>query len=204
MTPPSSAVARLPWFRALALSLLLLAGGCFHRSLHWDLTDISGALPNLQFDLATKDRPHFTEADLRGKVVLMYFGYMHCPDVCPLTMARLGEAVRSLGKDADRVRILFISVDPKRDTPALLHAYAQAFSPEAIGATSSPEGIRDLAKLYRVAYQAEAPDPDGNYVVTHSKGVYVFDAAGRVRLLGSDSDSAQAFEHDLRQLLQSP
>ncbi len=183
--------------------ILLLPAACSRRSAEtWDLTDIRGHLPDLRFDLATKGNPHLTARDFRGKAVLVYFGYTHCPDICPMTMARLAGVVKSLGPLAAKVRILFISVDPKRDTPDLVESYAQAFSPEAVGATGTPGDIESLAKRYRVAYQAEAPDAQGNYVVMHSKAVFLFDQQGRARFLVSDTDPPKSIVHDLRQLVQ--
>jgi len=198
---------RLRWLlaRAWLPVLLLLAAACQRRSAEsWELTDIRGSLPDLRFDLATAGNPHLTARDLRGKVVLVYFGYTHCPDVCPLTLARLAAAVRQLGAGAPAVRILFISVDPPRDTPELVATYARAFSPQAVGARGTPKEIEDLARRYRVAYQAQAPDADGNYVVMHSKVVYVFDPQGRARLLIDDSNATAAIVHDLHQLLHNP
>lgn len=188
--------------RALVPVLLLLPAACQRRAAEtWDLTDIRGHLPDLRFDLGTEGNPHLTQQDFRGKVVLVYFGYTHCPDVCPMTMAKLAGVLHSLGPAAANVRILFISVDPKRDTPKLVETYAQAFSPKATGATGTPGQIEALAKRYRVAYQAEPPDPDGNYIVLHSKAVFVFDQKGRARLLFSDSNKSKDIVHDLRQLL---
>lgn len=188
----------------LLTALLGLVSACHRRPAQiWDLTDIKGHLPDLRFDLATEGNPHFTAKDLRGKAVLVYFGYTHCPDVCPMTMARLSGVVRTLGPLADDARILFISVDPKRDTPKLVSTYAHAFSPQAIGVTGTPGQIEHLAKIYRVAYQAQKPDAEGNYVVLHSKAVFLFDQQGRARFLISDTDPPKAIVHDLRQLIQS-
>lgn len=203
MRPLSAAAFRPPVLRGLALSILLaLAGGCARRAPeHWDLTDIRGYLPDLKFNLDSSPNPRLTATDFRGKVVLLYFGYLHCPDVCPMTMSKLSGVVRELGPGAEGVRILFVSVDPERDTPEMLRSYAKAFSPEAVGATSTPDGIEALARRYRVAYVAQTPDRYGNYVVMHSKAVYIFDRKGRARFLISDTDTSAAIEHDLRQLL---
>ncbi|HVU33864.1 MAG TPA: SCO family protein [Opitutaceae bacterium] len=187
---------------ALVLAALLSATGCARRQT-WQLTDINGNLPDLKFTLATAGNARLTAADFRGQIVLLYFGYVHCPDVCPMTMARLGGIVGKLGPEAAKVRILFVSVDPKRDTPALTETYARAFSPAATGATGSPAEIERLARRYRVAYQAEPVDGSGNYEVMHSKAVYVFDGSGHVRLLIDDTDKPDAVVHDLRQLAQS-
>jgi protein SCO1 len=189
---------------ALLCALALSACGR-HDEQHWQLADVSGHLPDLTFTLTGDDgRPVDAQA-FRGKVTLVYFGYTHCPDVCPDTMARLVQALGMLGAQADQVRILFISVDPERDTPALLHSYVGAFDARhAVGLTGSERQIENLARRYRVAYQKEAPGPAGDYAVTHSSGVYVFDAAGHARLLAKDSDSVTAIAADLRQLLEAP
>ncbi|MFI5356334.1 MAG: SCO family protein [Opitutales bacterium] len=186
---------------ALALFALLLAGCAPKSAPSWKLTDITGYLPDLQLDLTNAERQPVTALDLRGKVVLLYFGYAHCPDVCPMTLGRLATAVQALGESADDVRIVFLSVDPIRDTPAIVAQYARAFSPQGLGLTGPPATIEALAKRFRVAYQAEKPDRGGNYLVMHSKAVFVFDRQGRARLMGTDTDPATAFTHDLKQLL---
>lgn len=192
--------------KILGASLLLCtAVACQRESPQaWALTDIRDHLPDLQFTLASADNAHLTAADFQGKVVVLFFGYRNCPDVCPMTMSRLGEVMHQLGDAAAGVRILFVSVDPKRDTPESLATYAKAFSPQAVGATGSPGDIESLAKRYRVAYQADKPDAYGNYNVMHSKAAYVFDRAGRARLMITDTDPPKAIAHDLRQLLDSP
>ncbi|WHZ10006.1 MAG: SCO family protein [Burkholderiaceae bacterium] len=188
--------------RLMLLGVLLLVG-CSSRPQHWLLTDVSGHLPDLKFSL-TSDQGHpVTDEDYRGDVVMLYFGYTHCPDVCPITMARLAAVMQHLGKGADQVRILFVSVDPARDTPALLHAYVTAFDPHAVGLTGTDGMIATVARRYRVAYEPEKPNADGSYDVTHSSAVYIFDKDGRAHLLATPTDSIDAITHDVRQLLQS-
>jgi protein SCO1/2 len=116
-------------------------------------------------------------------------------------MARLAAAVQSLGSADNDVRIVFVSVDPQRDTPEVADKYAKTFSPHAIGLSGTPQSIEALAKRYRVAYQADPPDKDGNYEVMHSKAVYVFDQQGHARLMVGDTAPSEAIAHDLRQLL---
>ena len=196
--------ARCFVFAALLVLALGFLGACSRRAaVTWDLSDIRGYLPDLLFSLKTGGDRTITAADLRGKIVLLYFGYTHCPDVCPTTMAKMAGVLRDLGPSADGVRLLFVSVDPKRDTPALVEAYAKAFGPQCVGAVGTAGQTEDLARRYRVAYEALKPDADGNYDVMHSKGLYVFDGKGRARLLISDSDKPQAIVHDLRQLVSS-
>jgi len=182
----------------------VLLGACSHPAEPWQLTDVSGHLPDLRFALTADNGKPLTGADLHGDTALVYFGYTHCPDVCPETMARLMQVIAKLGPDAQRVRILFVSVDPARDTPQALHAYVSAFDAQhAIGLTGTDAQIESLAKRYRVAYQMEKRDPDGSYEVTHSSAVYVFDAQGRARLLATDKDSPDAIAHDVRRVIDS-
>src|SRR5690606_20105888 len=116
---------------------------------------IRGFLPDLDFELVAAGDKTVTEEDFEGKVVLMFFGYASCPDICPTTMAQLSQVMEALGPQADQVRILFISVDPHRDTPEILQAYVNAFDKNAIGLTGSERQISRLARRYRVAYQIE-------------------------------------------------
>ncbi len=185
----------------LALAGALLLGGCQRGKLPFELTDIGGHMPDLQFQLTDDHGKPVTADDYRGKVVLLFFGYTHCPDVCPLTLAHLHVAMKKLGAQADDVRILFVSVDPARDTPAILHAYVNAFDPRAVGLTGTPRAIEKLSKRYRSAFTREPAGQGGNYEVTHSPATYVFDRAGRARLLSTPGTPQDALVHDLKLLL---
>ncbi|CFV97649.1 SCO1/SenC/PrrC family protein [Bordetella pertussis] len=135
---------------------------------------------------------------------MLFFGYASCPDVCPTTMAQLTAVLQQLGEQARDVRILFVSVDPHRDTPDILQAYVNEFNSNAIGVTGNEKQIADLARRYRVAYQIEKPKPGDDadiYDVTHSRGVYIFDNQGKARLLASDTDTIDTMVKDLRQLI---
>ncbi|MBN3855459.1 SCO family protein [Paraburkholderia sp. Ac-20340] len=179
-----------------------MLGACSQPAAPWQLTNVSGHLPDLEFTLTANNGQPMRAADLHGNTTLVYFGYTHCPDVCPETMARLMQVLAKLGPDAQHVRILFISVDPVRDTPQALHAYVGAFDAQhALGLTGSDAQVESLAKRYRVAYQMEKRDPDGSYEVTHSSAVYVFDAQGRARLLATDKDTPDAIAHDVRRVI---
>ena len=193
------------WLSIATLGLAALAAGCSEHSADWHLYEVSGHLPDLEFELQAAGGKTMTEEDLAGKTVLMFFGYASCPDICPTTMAQLSEIMGNLGEDAKDVRIVFVSVDPHRDTPDVLQAYVNAFNPNAIGLTGNERTIRRLAKKYRIAYQIEKPKPGDDpdvYNVTHSQGVYIFDNQGKVRLLASDSEDTGAFTEDLKQLIQ--
>lgn len=190
---------------AAALVCATLAAGCSQSGPPWQLTNVTGHLPDLSFSLTSDDGRPVDASAFKGDTTLVYFGYTHCPDVCPETMARLMQVLAKLGeKEAQHVRILFISVDPARDTPQALHAYVGAFDAEhARGLTGTDRQIESLARRYRVAYQMEKRDPNGNYEVTHSSAVYIFDAQGRARLLATSSDSPDSIAHDLRRIIET-
>lgn len=192
-------------WRAMLLAFCVMLTACGDNNADWKLHDIKGHLPDLKFSLPSAGGKILSNNDLKGKTVLLFFGYASCPDICPTTMAQLTAVIHRLGDQAKDVRILFVSVDPHRDTPDILQAYVNAFNSNAIGVTGNEQQIQDLARRYRVAYQIEKPlpgnEPD-NYEVTHSRGVYIFDNQGRARLLASDSDSIDMIAADLKQLLQ--
>ncbi len=189
---------RLLLLGALALPL----AGCGHKSDQtWQLNNITGVMPDLEFNLTNDLGQKVTAQTYKGKVVLLYFGYTHCPDVCPTTMQLMSNVVQQLGPEANDVRILFVSVDPKRDSNTILKAYTQAFSPNAIGLTGTMKQIDAITRRYRVAFSYGKPDVQGNYVVDHSAGVYIFGRSGRIHLLGSDSNPPTAWVHDLKQLI---
>jgi protein SCO1/2 len=196
--------ALLPLLAALATAITLgLATGCTQKEAPWHLTNVTGHLPDLDFSLTSDDGEPITGEAFKGDISLVYFGYTHCPDVCPETMARLMQVLAKLGPDAQHVRILFITVDPARDTPKALHDYVGAFDAQhAVGLTGGDRQIEALARQYRVAYQMEKRDPGGSYEVTHSSAVYVFDAQGRARLLATDRDSPDLIAADLRRIIE--
>lgn len=170
------------------------------------IVDVRNHLPDLEFTLKAANARSVTQDDVKGKVALVFFGYANCPDICPTTMARLTLVTQELGEQAEQLRILFISVDPHRDTPERLEEYVRAFdNPYAMGLAGTPEQIERLARRYRVSYQIHAPasTDDTSYEVSHSRGVYVFDRNGRVRLLVTDIDapgSMQALTQAVRSL----
>ncbi|MGB6241174.1 MAG: SCO family protein [Castellaniella sp.] len=155
---------------------------------------VRGFLPDLQFKLQGAGDVTVTQQAFAGKIVLMFFGYASCPDICPTTMAQLAQVTESLGAKADQVRILFVSVDPHRDTPDILQAYVDQFDRHAIGLTGDESAIAALARRYRVAYQIEAPDPahpEASYEVAHSRGIYAFDQQGKAVWLAADGESQE-------------
>ncbi|MDE2273317.1 MAG: SCO family protein [Gammaproteobacteria bacterium] len=169
----------------------------------WQLTNVSGHLPDLRFNLTDDLGQPVTAAAYRGKVTMLYFGYTHCPDVCPLTLAHMHQMMQKLGTAADGVQFLFVTVDPERDTPAILRQYVGAFDPHIVGLTGTQDQIAALAKRYRAFYKRETPKtPAGNYEVSHSSAIYIFDRDGRARLLESPRDPQTTVVHDLKLLLE--
>lgn len=162
-------------------------------------------LPKLSFDLEFSDNKRLTEKDLKGKVVLVYFGYTYCPDICPTTMAELALMKSTLTtQQQEQVQVLMISVDPHRDTPQRLEQYLTAFGMGAVGVTGTEKEIADIAKRYRVAYQIEKPkNPDNPelYDVMHAEGIYVFDQQGRANFLASNSHDIESMKNRVLELL---
>lgn len=185
----------------LACAAILLAA-CQSQPA-WQLDDVQGHLPDLKFQMTNDLGQPVTAQSYRGKVVLLYFGYTHCPDVCPLTLVNLHTVLQKLGKSADDVRILFVTVDPARDTVPVLHQYVAAFDPRVVGLTGTQEAIAQLAKRYRTFYKPEPASAatSGDYEVTHSSAIYFFDRDGRARVLATPGSTNDAILHDLGILL---
>jgi len=191
--------------RSLLGALVLVAAalaGCA-RQPAFKLQTIDGLLPALKFNLTDDDGRPVTAQDYRGDVVLLYFGYTHCPDVCPTTLARLSQALKGLGASASKVRVLFVSVDPQRDTTALLKRYAGYFGPQFIGLRGDDDMLTRLAKRYRISYHRDPPDQYGNYSVEHSSAVFIFDQKGYARLLTGETDPPTTVTQDLSRLIRS-
>jgi protein SCO1/2 len=150
----------------------------------WNSTDVSGALPPLAFTMTrASDGKTVTAADFKGKVVLLFFGYTSCPDVCPTTLMNVSTMLKSLGKAADDIRVLFVTVDPNRDTLGVLKDYTGSFAPQIVGLRGTPDQLATLAKRYRVSYSVEPSAGGSGFDVTHGTAVYVFDRDGDVKLL---------------------
>ena len=159
-------------------------------------TDITGADYGKAIDLMDHTGKPRTLADFRGKAVVVNFGFTHCPDVCPTTLADIAGAVKTLGKDADRVQVLFVTVDPERDTPEVLSKYVTAFDPRFLGMHGDLEATRKVAKEFKVYFEKRK---DGN--VDHSAQSYVIDTEGRLRLFVRHDRLAADLPQDLRALL---
>lgn len=164
-------------------------------------TDVTGLGYARDFRLTDHNGKQRSLADFRGKVTVVFFGYTQCPDVCPTTMAEMSEVMKTLGPDADRVQVLFITVDPERDTPELLAQYVPSFDKRFLGLTGTPAEIDKVAKEFRVFYQKVPGKQPGSYTMDHTAGSYVFDANGRIRLFVRHGQGPEALAKDLKVLL---
>lgn len=188
---------------ASALFLTAVLAACAGNDPHYALKNITGLVAPLDFQLINQNDQPVTAADYRHDIVLLYFGYTECPDECPTTLTTLANALHTLGPQASQVRVLFVSVDPRRDTTDVLKRYVNNFGPEFVGLRPDQAELTDLSKRYRIAYHYEKPDKYGNYEVDHSSAVFIFDRDGRARLLALSDNTAQQVASDLHRLLAS-
>jgi protein SCO1 len=164
-------------------------------------TDVTGLDFAGNFALTDHTGKQRTLANFKGKAVVVFFGYTHCPDVCPTTMAEMAAVMKELGPLADRVQVLFISLDPQRDTPQLLAQYVPAFDPRFLGLTGDQAATDQAAKNFKVFYQKVPGKTAGSYTIDHTAGSYAFDPQGRVRLFIRHGQGAAPIAHDLKLLL---
>ena len=184
----------------LCLTGALLAG-CGPDAPKFKSSDVTGSAYGREFALTDHTGKARTLADFRGKVVVLFFGYTQCPDVCPTTLTELAEAMKRLGPDAARVQVLFVTVDPERDTQELLSHYVPAFHPSFLGLRGDAEATARTAKEFRILYQKQPGTTPGSYTMDHSAGTFVFDAEGRLRLYVGYGQGAAVFAHDIGELL---
>ena len=158
---------------ALCFGVVLIVAGRLSSPVAQQIAAIGGP-----FKLTNQDGQAVTDQDLKGHPFLVFFGFTHCPDVCPTTLFEVSEILRALGPDANRTRALFITVDPERDTPAVMKDYLSSFDPHLSGLTGDPEAIAAVAKAYRV-YFKRVPLEQGGYTMDHTAIVYLMDKTGR-------------------------
>ena len=167
----------------------------------FEAVDITGANWGKDFKLIDHTGRERTLADFRGKAVAMFFGFANCPDVCPTAMAGLAEVMNLLGDDSRRVQVLFVTVDPKRDTPEMLSQYVPAFHPSFLGLHGDPAATERMAKEFKVYYRVNQVNEHGAYSVDHSGQILVFDQQSRLRLFMKPELSPETMVRDLRLLL---
>ncbi|TYC57496.1 SCO family protein [Marinobacter sp. BW6] len=181
----------------------LMLAGCAGNDESWHGKDISGLMPELEFQLKGTNGNTVTPADSEGTIRLLYFGFTSCPDVCPTTLTDLSRSIHQLPEEyQDDVTTLFVSVDPRRDTPERLASYVNFFGERIVGLTAEEPTLRQLTKRYRTTFGYDEPDASGNYNVSHSSAVYVFDRDGNARLLLRPGLSPEQISEDLAQLAQ--
>jgi protein SCO1/2 len=171
----------------IALIPYIFALAAFCGGLLWQLGDEAApgstqvygtAVVGGPFTLMDQDGKTRTDQDFRGKFMLVYFGYTHCPDVCPLTLSVMAGALQELGASADRIVPIFVTVDPARDTPKIMREYVASFGPRFVGLTGTPQQIARVAREYHVYYAKQSP-AHGGYEVNHSSVIYLMDTSGR-------------------------
>ena len=163
-------------------------------------SDITGTQLGRGMELSDHNGKLRQLSDFSGKVVVVFFGFTQCPDVCPTALAELTEVMKKLGPDADRVQVLLISVDPERDTPEVLKQYVTAFDPRFLGLTGTPDQVKKAAASFK-AYYAKAPTKDGNYTMDHTAAFYLLDGKGESRVLVNNNIGVDALTQDIQALL---
>jgi protein SCO1/2 len=188
--------------RQLAVTLLALGllAACTPSEPVFHSTDITGADYGKSLRLTDHHGRVRTLADFRGKVVTIFFGYTQCPDVCPTALSDMSTVVQQLGPDGDKIQVLFVTVDPERDSPALLAEYVPVFDERFLGLHGTPEQIAEVARDFRIFYR-KSGDLDGHYTIDHSAGTYVFDPQGRLRLYMRHAEDPAKVAADIGALL---
>lgn len=180
--------------------MLLLA--CERGAPAFRNTDLTGATFGRQLSLADHLGQLRSLNDFRGKAIVVFFGYASCPDICPTMLARLAEVMKALGEDAGRVQVLFVTVDPERDSAERLKDFVPWFYPTFLGLRGDAEQTKTVTEEFRVFAARKQVSGELGYVIDHSSGAYVFDPAGRLRLYVKDSATVDDISMDIRQLLQ--
>lgn len=195
----AAALVALPWLSA-----------CERQSptatppLSFKGVDITGAEYAQRLDMTDTQGQVRSLAEFKGKVLVVFFGYVQCPDVCPTTMAELAGIKKALGSDGDKVQGIFVTVDPERDTAEILRSYMGSFDPGFIGLRGTPEQTRELARAFKVFYAKVPGKTDTSYTVDHTAGSYLFDKQGRVRVFSRYGTSTEDLTQDLKALLSEP
>lgn len=186
---------------ASTLSAAALLAGCKPSPVSFEGVDITGAQYGKDFPLTDAHGKPRSIQDFAGKVVVVFFGFTQCPDVCPTTLQELAEVKGMLGAQGDRLQGVFVSLDPERDTPEVLRAYTEAFDPNMVALTGSPEQIAAVAKDFKVFYKKVEGKQPGSYSLDHSAGLYVYDPQGRLRIYHRYGQGAPALAKDVQTLL---
>lgn len=191
-------------FRLLLVILLatLALAGCGQEKPVFQGTDVTGVTWGRDFWLTDHTGRPRSLADFRGKVVLLFFGYTHCPDVCPTTLSEMAQLMKQLGPDGQRVQVLFVTLDPARDTPELLAQYVPSFHPSFLGLYGDEAATRQVAAEFKVFYQKQAGSTPEGYTLDHGANTFVFDPQGRLRLVFGYGTGADVLVKDIKLLLE--
>ena len=186
----------------MATALVLMGlSACSPEPAAFKSIDVTGANYAQGFTLTDQDQQSRSLSDFKGKVVVVFFGYTQCPDVCPTSMNELAEVKRLLGTDGDKLQGVFVTVDPARDTAAVLKAYMANFDPSFVAFVPTPEELEKVAKDFKIYYKKAEGKTPTSYTMDHSAGSYVYDTQGRLRLYSRYGSGAQALAHDIALLL---
>lgn len=188
--------------RVFAASALITLAACTGKPAPFNAIDITG-IPGYGTDIRLTDHNGKSRSltDFRGNVVALFFGFTHCPDVCPTTLADMRTVMAGLGEDAARLQVLFVSVDPRRDTPEVLSRYVPSFHPSFVGLTGSPEAVAKVAGDFKIFVREQPGKTPETYTVDHSAGMLVFDPAGRLRLFVNHGMVPEKMTSDFKRLL---
>lgn len=184
-----------------ALFMLLALAACGEKQLKFENTDLTGLGYGKGFSLNDHTGKPVTLESYKGKVVVLFFGFTHCPDVCPTTMAEMSAVMKELGPDADKVQVLFATLDPERDTKELLSQYVPGFDSRFVGLYGTPQQVADTAKEFKVFYQKVPGKTPDSYTIDHTAGSYVFDKGGKLRLFLRHGGGPAPIVHDLKLLV---
>ncbi|PAT31106.1 SCO family protein [Vandammella animalimorsus] len=189
---------------ALVGAALLGLAGCTgsEPAAKFHTLDISGVDYAKGFSMPDAHGQHRSLADFAGKVVFVYFGFAQCPDICPTTMLEMAEVKKLLGEDGDKLQIVFVTVDPERDTPEVMRAYMESFDPQAVALVGNAEQIAAMARDFKVFYEKKPGSTPDTYTIDHSASGYMYDPQGRLRLYVRYGTPVDQIAADVRQLLQ--
>lgn len=191
------------FFRHFFIALLLIGLTACSPKPEFKNIDITGSTAfGKDFSLIDPDGKARTLADFKGKVVVMFFGYTQCPDICPTTLTEMQQVMTLLGPQSDKVQVLFVTVDPERDTAAILKQYVPSFDPRFLGLRPADEAaLEKVAKDFKIYYKKVPGTSPGSYTMDHTAGSYAFDPQGRLRLYIKHAQGPETLAHDLKELL---
>jgi len=195
------AVSRRFVLRAGAAAVAAAMLAACEKKPSFNSTDVSGSDLGTDLSLTDSNGQARTLQDFKGKVLVVFFGFVQCPDVCPTTLAEFVQVKNSLGKDGDKVQVAFVTVDPERDTPEILRAYVTQFDPSFLGLRGDADATARVAKSFKVFYAKVPGKEPGSYTMDHTAGVYIYDPEGHLRLFARHNAGVEALRSDIRKLL---